>query len=384
MTDKWKLTREIFGPLWKFVMDDFVTDIDWDGDALWLEFADGMKKQVQIDGVNEQFVSNFSQYVANHVARPFNQIDNVLSAETETLRITVAHESLVTSGRCFSIRKSMPKLRFGAQEAIEDGYCPREWMHFLVNSVMLRKNFAFCGEPGHGKTECAKFFSTFIRSTDKVITVEDTLEWHYKYINPGKRADEIKVSDDKDYIKAIKLALRLNPTWLMLSEARSKEVQYLIEGWSTGVHGMTTLHTNDLRNVPDRIVNMMGSDVESGRMINNVYTYLDIGVLLDKVVDASGNPRRVITQIACFERTDGKNVCTVVWERGGHNHKSIPKSLQYEFQRAGIADPFYALDLQIRLDEEARGIPYGMEEWYKCKHAEEYWGAIAEDIKEPQ
>lgn len=383
MTDKWKLTREIFGPLWAYIMDDSVTDIDWDGDALWIEYANGTKQMVHVAGVDAKFVNNFTQYVANHVARPFNQIDNTLSAETDTLRITVAHESLVTSGRCFSIRKSMPKLRFSAVGAIEDGYCPPEWMHFLVNCVVLRKNFAFCGEPGHGKTECAKFFSTFIRPADKVITVEDTLEWHYKCINPGKRADEIKVNDNEDYIKAIKLALRLNPTWLMLSEARSTEVQYLIEGWSTGVHGMTTLHTNDVRNIPDRVVNMMGNDVESGRMINNIYAHLDIGVLLEKVMEPNGNYKRQITQIACFERKDGDNRCTILWERGSVQQADIPQQLQKELYQMGINNPFFSRDLKARMSAEENGRLYGMEEWHEWKRKEEYLGAVAEDVEEP-
>ena len=59
----------------------------------------------------------------------------------------------------------------------------------------------------------------------------------------------MKVSEDTfGYAEAIKSSMRLNPKWIMLSEARSKEVKYLLESWSTGVRGMTTLHTDDVRN----------------------------------------------------------------------------------------------------------------------------------------
>lgn len=382
MNNKWKLTKGIFGPLWPFIKDDSVTDIDWDGDSLWVEYAKGVKQTVEVEGIDEKFVNNFTQFVANHVARPFNQIENTLSAETDTLRITVAHESLVTSGRCFSIRKSMPKLRFFATQAVEEGYCPKELMHFLVNCVSIRKNFAFCGEPGHGKTECAKFFSTFILPADKVITIEDTLEWHYKCINPGKRADEMKVNTNDDYVKAIKLALRLNPTWLMLSEARSSEVRYLIEGWSTGVSGMTTLHTNDVRNIPDRIVNMMGQEVESDRMINNVYAHLDIGILLEKKVDAFGKVSREITQVAVFERREGRNNCTLIMENGVFCKEAIPKQLLSEFDKAGIKDPCFAQSLQERFEAEKEGIYYGMEEWNEWDIGPEKGHIVAEEIED--
>ena len=61
----------------------------------------------------------------------------------------------------------------------------------------------------------------------------------------------------------------------MLSEARSKEVKYLLQSWSTGVRGMTTLHTDDVRNIPDRILNMLESRVDAERMAVS-YTHLDV------------------------------------------------------------------------------------------------------------
>ena len=75
---------------------------------------------------------------------------------------------------------------------------------------------------------------------------------------------------------AIKSCLRMNPKWIMLSEARSKEVKYLLQSWSTGVRGMTTLHTDDVRNIPDRILNMLESRVDAERIDNDIYQALDV------------------------------------------------------------------------------------------------------------
>lgn len=52
----------------------------------------------------------------------------------------------------------------------------------------------------------------------------------------------------------------------MLSEARSTEVKSLLECWSTGIRGFTTLHTDDVRKIPDRILNMMESRMDADRM----------------------------------------------------------------------------------------------------------------------
>ena len=108
MTDRWLLDENMFGPLWPLIQDESISDIDWDGDALWISSVKDGTKRADIPGVNENFVNTFSHYVANSQGVEFNQIKDVLQAETPTLRITIVHESLASSGRCFSIRKSMP------------------------------------------------------------------------------------------------------------------------------------------------------------------------------------------------------------------------------------------------------------------------------------
>ncbi len=41
---------------------------------------------------------------------------------------------------------------------------------------------------------------------------------------------------------------------------------------------MTTLHTDDVRNIPDRILNMLESRVDAERMENDIYQALDVGI----------------------------------------------------------------------------------------------------------
>ncbi len=129
---------------------------------------------------------------------------------------------------------------------------------------------------------CVKFFSQYVPGNERVITIEDTMEIRYSVTNPGKDCIEMRVNDRFDYADAIKASLRLNPKWIMLSEARSKEVKYLLEGWSTGVRGMTTLHTDDVRNIPDRILNMLETRVDADRLENDIYQAMDVGVLIRK------------------------------------------------------------------------------------------------------
>lgn len=353
-----ELGKEYFGPLWQFVEDDAVTDIDYNGKELWLTNIFSGRVRVSASFVEKYitpaFVEQFTQRIANLVSRQFNKLNPVLEAETSELRVTILHESVAKSGRTISIRKTPPVIRLTAAQALADGFCTREVMALLVNCVQTKMNLIFCGMPGIGKTECAKFFSQFIPANERVITIEDTLELRYSKTNPGKDCVEMKVSEETfDYSQAIKSSLRLNPKWIMLSEVRSKEVRYLLESWSTGVRGMTTLHTDDVRNVPDRILSMLETRVDADRLENDIYQALDVGILIRKREKDDGKTCRYIDQMCFFLREDGKNVIILAVSDGKYILKELPEQIRARFERAGITNPFYSKLLEEKLKKGA-------------------------------
>ena len=349
-----ELGREYFGPLWKYVANQDITDIDYNGTELWLTNVYNERYKVNQQYVDENitgnFVEQFTQRIANVVSRQFNKRNPELEAETSELRVTILHESVARSGRTISIRKTPPVIRLTAEKALAEGFCEKEIMSLLINCVTSHMNLTFCGMPGIGKTECVKFFSQFIPANERVITIEDTLEIRYGKTNPGKDCVEMKVSEDTfGYAEAIKSSLRLNPKWIMLSEARSKEVKYLLESWSTGVRGMTTLHTDDVRNVPDRILNMMENRADADRMENDIFQALDVGVLVRKKNDEDGIARRYIDQMCFYIRQKGKNQIEMVVYDGKCVLKQLPESVMQLFLRSGVEDPFYSPVLEQML-----------------------------------
>lgn len=339
VTAKWELVPAHFGPLWPYIEEDEITDIDFNGRDLWITNTSNERLKVKNHGITKEFIERFSHYIANNVSKAFNKVENLLEADTDTLRISIVHESSAISGRSVCIRKTLPTVRMTRDSMMKEGYCSREVLELLVQCVRARMNFVFCGEPGVGKTEGIKFFSQYIPGSERVITIEDTPELHYREINPEKDCVEFLVSENFSYTKAIKTSLRQNPKWLMLSEARSVEVKYLLECLSTGIRGFTTIHTDDVRKIPDRILNMLASRTDADRMENDIYMFVDVGVLIRKKVMSDGKVRRYIDQVAFFYREGAQNETVSVVLDGRLITTKLPEAIIEKFHRQEL-EPF--------------------------------------------
>ena len=323
---KIEFNPEYFGKLREYIEDPQVTDVNYDGNIVWI---DDLIKGKYASNVllTKSFIQQFCTRIANIVSSNFNKSDPILEAETDTLRISIIHESVANNGTAISIRKTPATCRLTAKMMRETQYCSEEILAFLIDCVKGHLNIMFCGLPGSGKTELLKYLTRFIPREEKVITIEDNLEIHYAQINPSHHCVELKVNDEVlSHKAAIKVSLRQNAEWILLSEARSVEVRQLIEAFSTGLHGLTTLHTDDVRKIPDRILNMIQDSYLANRMENDIYSFINIGVLIRKVTE-NGRTRRYIDQICIFNRENQKNECIMVVDEGSLLEYKIPENI---------------------------------------------------------
>lgn len=329
---------EDFGPLQKYVTDNNITDIDFNGTDLWLTDINNKHWKDTETKTSPAFIRRLAQSVANSEAVEFNQKNPALEAESEDLRISIMHNSVAVTGTSICIRKTPKKDRITEKYALETGYCSRQVLSLLVNCIKAHMNIVICGEPRAGKTECAKFLSGFIPDGERVITIEDVMEWHYKALHPTADVIEIKVNGDFTYSDGIIASLKQNPKWLMIAETRGQEVKNLLQGFTTGVKGITTLHTDDVRKIPERMINMANDSMTASRMENNIYEFVDVGVFISMHSDGNGGQVRIIDQVAFFANDNDNKQCYVVVEDGRFYRSTIPEKVQKKFRIAGIAN----------------------------------------------
>jgi len=330
--------KQFFGPLYDLINDIDITDIDISGPIVWITLKTNERIKTDIE-ITQEFSDQFAKRVSDMESMPFHRMSPVLEAETDTLRITIVHEDVCQGRRSICIRKSLRNVRLTEESVIRDKYMSEETLSFLKSCVFSGMNIVIAGNPGAGKTECARFLSKYIPDDQRVITIEDTPEWHYRMMKRNSDCVEIKVGKNMDYTKAIKTCMRLNPKWMMLSEARSIEVLSLMECFSTGVKGMTTIHTDDVRTIPDRILNMAAQKRDESRLLNDIYTFIDIGVLIRRkefhTEDGNREIRRFVDQMAVFTREDGINRTTLILDDGEATGAKLPESILKRFKRSG-------------------------------------------------
>lgn len=79
-----------------------------------------------------------------------------------------------------------------------------------------------------------------------------------------------------------------------------------------GSTGNDHLHTDDVRNIPDRILNMLETRVDADRLENDIYQAMDVGVLIRKKKNGAGQVYRYIDQVCFFDREGQKT--KLLWQ----------------------------------------------------------------------
>ena len=96
MSEMFEPSPEQFGVFWDFLMQPDVTDVDYNGSALWItDLKKGKYRAKEAEEkVTENFLDAFTHNIANCVDAQFNNANKVLEADTKELRISIIHDSV--------------------------------------------------------------------------------------------------------------------------------------------------------------------------------------------------------------------------------------------------------------------------------------------------
>ena len=163
--EAWVLKEECFGPLLPYVKDQQVTDINYNGTDVWIEHLKYGIRKAPVN-LTPEFAGRFSVLISNIVSEQINKFNNVLEAETDTLRISIIHPSVTNTGYSISIRKTPAVMRMTEENA-------GRWILFQRGASVSEKlygskiEYGLLRVSGSRKNRIAEIFNTIYTEARK-------------------------------------------------------------------------------------------------------------------------------------------------------------------------------------------------------------------------
>ena len=205
---------------------------------------------------------------------PFCESHPVLETDISdcTARVTVVGYPMSPKGNSLAIRKhsSTP---WTMTRLIGNGTLDAHTAGLISFLVDNRCTFLICGARGSGKSSLLSAMMFEFPVSQRIITIEDTLELPCDRMRSmGYKVQSLLIDDrnddgaDKRADDALRVSLRLGESAIVLGEVRGEETRTLYQSMRVGRAGssiMGTIHGDSARTVYDRVVHDMGISPES-------------------------------------------------------------------------------------------------------------------------
>ncbi|MDD5181758.1 MAG: type II/IV secretion system ATPase subunit [Candidatus Nanoarchaeia archaeon] len=199
--------------------------------------------------------------------RPFDESYPILHAELKDMGIRIAGvtEPMTFNGIGFAFRKHSVQ-PWTMQQFIKNGTVSAEAAGLISFLVDGQQSILVTGSRGSGKTSILSSLFAEIPQNFRIITIEDTPELPIEELRDlGYNIQHLRVKSslqreayEVTAEEALRSALRLGESVLVIGEVRGEEAKSLFEAMRIGAAGnvvMGTIHGSSAYDVWDRIVN---------------------------------------------------------------------------------------------------------------------------------
>ncbi len=296
-----------FGPIREFLDDENVTDVSYgNGGQIHLKTLDKGVYRIERPNINNALFEKLAFQCSNVMGTTFNMAHPFLDAESAELRLNFVHDSIATNGIACVIRKTPAKIRLNKDKLISEKYVDEALHNFLMDCVKGHCNIIVSGETGSGKTELVKYLAAHTGITEKLITIEDTLELHLDAIFPHRDIVAMKTNNIASYSDVLVTCMRQNPRWILLSEVRTAEaVTAVRNSISSGHNIISTIHSDRARNVPMRLYSLLESNIDIDQFLKSIHRYVQLSIHVKGYMSKElGRFQREIVEVCEFYVSD--------------------------------------------------------------------------------
>ncbi|MBR4377577.1 MAG: type II/IV secretion system ATPase subunit [Bacilli bacterium] len=304
------IETSFIGPLLK---DFEITDVSYNGVSFF--YVHNEKGRLKADiKVSSEEVMNFIRQIANYSEKQFSYTIPSLDVSIGKYRLNAMHPSIVrveNDKACsFSLRIGSKETRIKPNSEFINNECEK----FLVNCLENEQSIMIAGKTGSGKTELQKYLLSKLKKNTRVIVIDNVQElenlrqyedldltsWQVTPNNPNASMEEL-----------IRNALRSNPDWLVVAEARGKEMSEVLTSVMTGHPIISTVHAYSLEAIPKRICRLIMKADPSEKyeyIFDDVFEHIKYYVYLNRKFGKDGTVHRFIESIGELQKDGSMKV----------------------------------------------------------------------------
>lgn len=254
-----RLVREVLDHLYgafgiqSHLDDDTVSDIHINGaDNVWIKRRDGRRERVApVAASDEELIERVSAWARGH-----GRVEQRWDYASPTLNMRLPNGDRLHAVMSVSTRPSISIRRHdftivGLDDLERRGTVSATVAAFLRAAVRSRRNLVISGGTGSGKTTLLRCLANEIDTTERLVTIEDSLELglsrfeglHPDCVEMEGRRPNLEGRGEISMAHLVTEALRMDPDRVIVGEVRGAEVVPMLLAMSQGNDGsMCTIH----------------------------------------------------------------------------------------------------------------------------------------------
>lgn len=316
-----------YGPLTELLKDKDITEIMVNGpDEIYIELDGHIIRDESVSFVNDDHIVRVVQRMVQPLGRNIDIAHPMVDARLEDgSRLNAILPPLSLNGPVVTIRKFKRELA-DIEDFLRSGTMTPYMARFLEAAVEAKLNILIVGGTGSGKTTLLNVLSSFCKSDERIITIEDAAELKLKQKHVISLETRTKSYEGKGSVTIRDLvinSLRMRPDRIIVGEVRGKEAFDMLQAMNTGHEGsMTTLHANGRKDALNRLETMV--------LMNGVE--IPVTAIREYVESAID----IIVQTQRF--SDGKRRVSSISEITGMKDGEILQREIFKYKQTGVSD----------------------------------------------
>ena len=327
------------GPLEDLLADKDISEIMINGyRKIFIEKGGKLTWAKDMQFTSNDHLRRIIERIVTPLGRQINNASPMVDARLKDgSRVNAIIEPCSIDGPAVTIRK-FKKGGVSPEKYIDYGSMTKSMVEFLRISVENGMNVVISGGTGSGKTTLLNMLSSFIPSTDRIVTVEDAAELQLQQdhvVRLETRPTSMEGSHAISIRDLIKNALRMRPDRIVVGECRDGAALDMLQAMNTGHDGsMTTTHANNAKECISRLETlcmMAGMDLPARAIREQIASAVHIIVQVSRLSDGS----RKIMSITEVDGIQGEAVILApifVFKETGYDAK---KKILGQFQPTG-------------------------------------------------